>query len=342
MTDTPTPPPAQLQTDNPIVIESIGAVVIGRNEGTRLDVCLASLAMLLPRVVYVDSGSTDDSLDIAAKYGVTIVQLDMSKPFTAARARNAGWRKALEIDPAIAAIQFVDGDCEVIDTWLDGAAQALQRDHRLAAVCGRRKERFPDASVYNYLCDVEWNTPVGEARAVGGDALIRVTALSEVNGYDDGFIAGEEPEMCVRMRAAGWRIRRLDQDMTWHDANIMRFGQWWTRARRTGYAFALGASRHGRPPERHHVKETTRAVIWGAAIPLTILVLSLFKPAFLALTLIFPVQILRLALRMKLRRRFARALFLTVGKFAEAQGILHFYVDTIIGRQKTIIEYKSA
>jgi len=148
MTDTP---PAALKTGNApsALLERIGAVVIGRNEGARLETCFQSLAVLSPRVVYVDSGSTDNSLEIAAKHGVTVVQLDMSKPFTAARARNMGWRKALEIDPEITAIQFVDGDCEVIDSWLTAAAEALQKDPALAAVCGQRKERYPEASIYN-------------------------------------------------------------------------------------------------------------------------------------------------------------------------------------------------
>jgi len=72
-------------------LTQIAAIAIGRNEGPRLEACLASLrAAGLTRIVYVDSGSTDGSVDAATDTGAVVVPLDMSKPFTAARARNAG------------------------------------------------------------------------------------------------------------------------------------------------------------------------------------------------------------------------------------------------------------
>ena len=86
----------------------VAAVVIGRNEGARLVASLASLGGV-GRVVYVDSGSTDNSLQAARVHGAQVVALDMSRPFTAARARNAG-TAALD-DPAPAFVQFLDGDC---------------------------------------------------------------------------------------------------------------------------------------------------------------------------------------------------------------------------------------
>ena len=69
----------------------IGVVVIGRNEGQRLERCLRSLAQGADKVMYVDSGSTDGSLQLAANLGVEVLALDMSTPFTAARARNEGF-----------------------------------------------------------------------------------------------------------------------------------------------------------------------------------------------------------------------------------------------------------
>lgn len=208
----------------------IGVVVIGRNEGQRLERCLVSLAHGADKVMYVDSGSTDGSLQLAANLGVAVLALDMSIPFTAARARNEGFAALQRLLPSMQLVQFVDGDCEVNASWLATAQAFLEQHPAVAVVCGRRRERFPQRSVYNLLCDLEWDTPVGEAKACGGDALMRADAFAAVGGFRPDLIAGEEPELCVRLRANGWKIWRLAAEMTLHDAGMTRFTQWWRRS----------------------------------------------------------------------------------------------------------------
>ena len=137
----------------------------------------------------------------------------------------------------------------------------------VAAVAGRLRERHPEQSIYNWLCDREWDRPAGEAASCGGIAMMRVNALRQVEGFRDDLIAGEEPELCFRLRAAGWRIWRLNDDMAWHDAGMTRFGQWWRRALRSGYVAAQGASLHGAGPERYRVWESRRAWFWGILLP---------------------------------------------------------------------------
>lgn len=317
---------------------SIGAVVIGRNEGNRLRVCLASVVPFVESVVYVDSGSTDGSVALAQGLGADVVALDMSLPFTAARARNVGYRRLLDLHPDIRFIQFVDGDCEVIPGWIDAAFRYLDDHPDGAVVCGRRRERHPERSLYNRLCDVEWNTPVGDALSCGGDALIRTEALVRVGGYRDSLIAGEEPDLCLRLRREGWRVHRLDQEMTRHDAAITHWTQWWRRTVRGGHAFAEGAWLHGASPERHWVRETARALAWGALLPLAIATLGFVVDARAwLLFLIYPLQWLRLALR---DGSPAAAFFTLVGKFAEAQGVLKFCLTKLSGRTGQLIEYK--
>src|SRR3954469_23114936 len=123
-----------------------GVVAIGRNEGERLRVCLESALRASAHVVYVDSGSTDGSVAMARQLGAHVVELDMSTPFTAARARNAGVVKLIEIVPDVEFVQFVDGDCEIVDGWLARALSECCANPQAAVVCGRRRERFPDAS----------------------------------------------------------------------------------------------------------------------------------------------------------------------------------------------------
>ncbi len=248
-------------------IHGLGAVAIGRNEGERLRRCLVSLIERVEHTVYVDSGSTDGSVELARSLGVAVVALDLSVPFTAARARNEGWTALRRVHPDLEYVQFVDGDCEVVEGWLETAHATLAGRPQLGVVCGRRRERFPEASIYNRLADIEWDTPVGEADACGGDAMMRLAALVEVGGFDPTVIAGEEPELCVRLRRAGWRIERLGTEMTLHDAAMSHFSQWWRRALRAGHSFAEGAHRHGGAPERHWVRESRRILALRGGAP---------------------------------------------------------------------------
>lgn len=317
---------------------SLGVVAIGRNEGQRLRRCLQSLLPGPAVVVYVDSGSDDGSPELARALGAEVVALDMRRPFTAARARNEGFERLLQLAPAVEFVQFVDGDCEVVQGWLATAVAFLQQHPEHAVVCGRRRERHPERSLYNRLCDQEWNTPVGDALSCGGDALFRVAAFRAVGGYRSSLIAGEEPELCVRLRQHRWKIRRLDHEMTLHDAAMTRLGQWWKRSVRAGHAYAEGAWLHGAPPERHWVRETLRALVWGVGIPLASLLLALlFGPGWLALLAVYPLQWLRFWRR---TRDGAEAGFLVLGKFAEASGVVKFHAGRLAGRGGRIIEYK--
>lgn len=309
---------------------SIGAVVIGRNEGARLERSLQALVGQVAQIVYVDSGSTDGSVAAARGLGAEVVELDMKHPFTAARARNAGMAA---LAGGVTLVQFLDGDCILRDGWLPAAVAHMSAHPQLAVVCGRRREEHPETSIYNSLIDTEWDTPPGEARACGGDALMRLEALRAVGGYRAEMIAGEEPELCQRLRRAGWQIWRLEAEMTWHDAQITRFSQWWRRSLRAGHAFAEGAALHGAGPDRHWVAETRRALLWGALLPAVILLLALLLPwAAVGLMLLYPLQLLRL-----MRRGGAAWGFFTLlGKFPEALGVMKYHMR----RDGRIIEYR--
>lgn len=321
---------------------SVGAVVIGRNEGARLVACLASLQGAVGRLVYVDSGSTDGSVAAAETAGATVVLLDRARPFTAARARNAGLAELAAADLPPAFVQFVDGDCVLQEGWIARALGFLEAHPQAAVACGRRRERWPQASVYNRLCDREWDTPVGRTRACGGDAMMRISAVAAVGGYREDLIAGEEPELCVRLRQTGWEVWRLDAEMTLHDAAITRFGQWWRRSRRGGHAFAEGAALHGSPPERHWVVETRRALAWGLGLPALAVALGVVAPAGLLLLLAYPLQMVRLAARDGARRRISweSAFFTTLGKVPEMLGVLDYRLGRRFGRRAGLMEYK--
>ena len=317
----------------------IGAVVIGRNEGQRLIRCLASLSSLRGPLVYVDSGSTDDSPAASSQLGADVVVLDMTRPFTAARARAEGFARLRALAPELEYVLFVDGDCEVEIGWLQTATGFLNAHPEFAVACGRRRERFPEASCYNALADREWDTPTGEAASCGGDAVMRAVALCEVGGFDPAMIAGEEPELCSRFRASGWRIMRLPVPMTIHDAAMTHFSQWWLRAVRSGFGYAQAYHRtsgRGEPPL--YGRELTRAVGWAGALPL--LAVTLAAAWHPLLLLLWPVATGAQYLRMARRDGSLAAALATIGKYAELIGALRYAFRAMRGSVGGAIVYK--
>lgn len=328
-------------------LQQVGVVIIGRNEGQRLKQCLLSVLETIPHIVYVDSGSTDGSVEMAKSFNVDVVDLDLSIPFTAARARNEGFHHLLTLNKQIKFVQFVDGDCEIVEGWINRAQQELNVQPQLAVVCGRRRERFPERSIYNKLCDIEWNTPIGEAKMCGGDAMVRVEAFKQVNGFNPNLIAGEEPELCVRLRQKGWKIFRIDCEMTWHDAQMTHFSQWWKRSLRAGHAYAEGSWLHGRSAEHHWVKESRSIWLWGLLLPLLSLGTA-WSTSGLSLLLLaaYPIIIYRsyyhtLQQNFNTQDAVFYALSCVLGKFPGVQGQIQFHFNRLLGKRRQLVEYKS-
>jgi GT2 family glycosyltransferase len=323
-------------------VPRVGFVVIGRNEGRRLVKALESLGSCLSDVVYVDSNSSDGSLERARDMGSKVVALDMTKPFSAARARNAGFSALVTQDKLVDFVQFMDGDCELDASWISTATSFLTENEKVAIVCGRRREKFPERSTYNRLCDLEWDTPVGQAQECGGDFLIRVSAFCAVSGFSEQMIAGEEPELCARLRAAGWKIWRLDAEMTWHDADITKFRQWWRRSIRCGYSYAALWQLHGSGPDRLRKRQIISAVFWGGVFPIALIVGTLVWLPTIALFAIYPLQAARVGMRNSLKGRkgivFGSSIMLA--KFSELVGIVKFWRDRRRKRGGLLIEYK--
>ena len=332
-------------------MNQLGFVIIGRNEGDRLIRCLKSVRAQCSDtapIVYVDSGSTDGSTEFAKSIGADVISLDLSQQFTMARGRNAGWKHLQAAYSEVQYIQFLDGDCELIPAWMEQAFQVIQSYESLAIVCGRRRERFPDASVYNLLADIEWNTPIGEAKACGGDALVRLVAIAEVDGYNPSMICGEEPEMCIRLRRRGWKIERIAADMTKHDLAMYHFGQWWKRMIRGGWSVAEGFSMYGSTDERYMVREYRSGWFWGGLIP--ILAITMAWPLHgisLLLLLAYPYlgyRIYRYRLDYGDSAKASRmyAIFCTLSKFPQLVGQIKYWSNQITKQPAQLIEYKKS
>jgi glycosyltransferase involved in cell wall biosynthesis len=334
-------------------LESVGLVVIGRNEGDRLIRCLASVRSI-PNRVYVDSGSTDGSVEHALGDGVLVIELDIPPNFTAARARNTGLARLLAENPGLEFVQMVDGDCEIDPGWALAGLAVLRAAPGLAAVYGRLRERFPTRSVYNAICDDDWNVPVGEAAIVGGIALFRVSALRQVNFYTSTMIAGEEPEMAMRMRKCGWKLCRIDAEMGFHDVDITRFTQWWKRTRRTGHAYGELAYRHPDARNPNWQRTTYSIIFWGGAMPLALIgaaVLAIFTDVhwwlFAGLVLLsWPIRILQYAQRklhagLSVKLAGASGALLMIGMIPQLMGFIEYHRNRLMGRSSQLIEHKA-
>jgi cellulose synthase/poly-beta-1,6-N-acetylglucosamine synthase-like glycosyltransferase len=323
----------------------VGVVVIGRNEGRRLARSLRAVVRGVRKVVYVDSGSTDDSLQIAAAFGAEIVELDPRFPFNAGRARAEGFGRLRALFPRIRYVQFVDGDSEIMPGWIDTAAAFLDSHPDVAAVTGRLRERHPERSIYNTFCAMEWDAyPEGEVSFCGGNAMMRVAALAQVGTFRSDLVSGEEPELCHRLHAANWRVWLLPEAIAVHDAAITRFGQWWKRTVRSGYGCIQATVLYGGVPNHAGFRPIARAWFWVLAVPLAALALVPWLGAWASLVLLaYPVQIIRQRIRGAGRRpgAWAWAVFSLVMMYPFALGQLQCLVHQCLQRKSGLIEYKS-
>jgi GT2 family glycosyltransferase len=321
-----TPPPAG-------AAPRVGVVVIGRNEAARLEGCLRSVAAPGRTVVYVDSGSSDASVAIAKASGAAIIELDRARPFTAARARNEGFTRLRELDPALAAVQFVDGDCQLADGWIEEAARALAGEPRLAAVCGLLREKGGGATLYDRLCALDWAMQQPGDGGYSGIVLVRAEPFAAIGGFAADLIAGEDPDLAFRLIEAGFATRRLDRLMALHDAGLATFRQWWRRTVRTGHADAELAWRHRGSPRRDRWREALSATAYGLALPIAAVAAALLlSPWWLALFAVHPLLWLRVragARRVAPDDRSLHATACVAAKLPQALGVVRFLLGLL-------------
>jgi cellulose synthase/poly-beta-1,6-N-acetylglucosamine synthase-like glycosyltransferase len=326
---------------------TLSVVVIGRNEGARLTRCLKSILAMEPvdggfEVIYVDSGSTDSSLEVAAGFGAKVLKIEEGRP-TAARGRNLGWRAAR--GPWIL---FLDGDT-ILNPSFPRVALAAATDDSIASVYGHRREIYPNANFYQRVLDLDWIFPLGQTEFCGGDTVMRRSALEAVGGYDSTLIAGEEPEMCSRMRALGYVILHIDAQMTLHDLAITRWSQYWRRASRTGYAYAQISTRtrDGKVPlwVRESAANRKRAVVL-MAMAASLIVVAVVSPVAGAVCVLLGICLLvRSAWRARWKSKDPLSLFLYAIHSHLQQipiffGQLEFQRDLKRNERRGLIEYK--
>jgi GT2 family glycosyltransferase len=320
----------------------IGFVAIGRNEGVRLERCLTLLRRHSDRVIYVDSGSLDDSVEIANRLDVFVLKLSDAEPYTAARARNAGFAALMEHWPDMRYVMFIDGDCELAEAFPGAGVEALSNSQDVGVVTGKCRELRPDATIYNRLCEMEWNGPIGDIGACGGIFITRTDIFKTVNGFNQTVIAAEDDEFCIRVRGLGYKIRRIDCDLCYHDADMRHFGQWWRRAVRAGHAYAQVSEIHA----GYFSGPRRRAWGWGLVLPAGILLSAPFSGGWsFVLLALYPLSYARTRARLIKEGALPshaglHAVFLTLSKFPNLIGMLDYRRKRLFNRDVAIVEYK--
>jgi GT2 family glycosyltransferase len=331
------------------MLPALSIVIIGRNEGARLQHCLQSVRPVHSvkgkvELIYVDSASTDGSPQAASNVDTQVIVLHGGIQ-TAARARNAGWQQA-----CAPYILFLDGDTVLTPDFIPAALKVLESDSGIAAVWGHRRELYPERSIYNRVLDLDWIYPAGNSDFCGGDVLMRRSALAEVEGYDPALVAGEEPELCRRLRARGYRIVHIDASMTRHDLNMTRFSQYWRRAVRAGYAYREVSNRFCETADPMWLQESRKNLrngsFWIAWFTVTLVLLAFRNAWVLPWVALLIVFVARSAWKARSRAPGQPGLLMLYGLHSHLQqvptlvGQLRYLLDRHAGRQGTQIEYK--
>ncbi len=327
--------------------EGVGLVIVGRNEGARLQRSLARTRDK-GRAIYVDSGSSDHSSDKARSLGFHVLELDPARPFTAARGRNEGFEALLKAQPELRYVHFQDGDCLVDTAWMAAGREALDAAPQVALVAGVLREQNAEASVFNRLLDMEWQQPPGDNARIGGNAMVRVEDFRAVGGFNADLPAGEEGDLHIRLRAAGHIVRRIDAPMAYHDADMTRYSQWWQRCLRGGQAAAEAYDRHS-DADPHAQRMQRSNFFWGLAVPAAGVV---GLPVTLGLSSMLPVagyaalyaKILKaqVAAGRPLSDAELYARFTVLAKFPQALGQLRYHVMRARGKKTRVIDWRDA
>lgn len=284
-----------------MVLPLVSYVVIGRNEEAHLEAALRSVFAQAyageREVLYVDSRSTDRSVEIARSFpGVRVLVLDDPAP-SAAKARNLGWRAARG-----ALVHFVDGDAELVPEWTTIAVAAFAHPE-VAAVFGWFRERHPERSVYNRWADLDWPMESGPAQAFGGIVLVRRECLAETGGFDERLLGAEEPVLTMELLRRGRKVLQLPHLMAWHDIGLLRFADYWRRCVLTGWHYAERADRFRVVFGRSEGWSQNLRTLVLAAFTLLVLLLALvWSPWILAVAAVLgAADLLRLARNIRAR-----------------------------------------
>ncbi len=250
--------------------EEVGIVVIGNADGTALTALSAPDGVAVVCVAAADSPAAKE----VQEAGLDLVELDVGS-VGGGRARNAGYRRLKKVSPHLKFVQFVEAGALIDSDWFAHSLRFMARRPEVAVLEGEILETEPAKSFYRRVLDRASSDGEGEIQSAGATALFRSDAFEAAGGFRGDIIADETADLCIRLRRRGAHVWRFDKVMALREPQTITFGDWRRRASDNGYAYAAAAALHGGPPERYRAREQSRAVIWGAVFPATIIAAAL-------------------------------------------------------------------
>jgi glycosyltransferase involved in cell wall biosynthesis len=164
-------------------------------------------------IILVDSASSDDTVDVASEYPIRVIRLSKRQRLTAAAGRHAGLSQT-----GGDVVLFLDGDMELRRGWIDAALGLFARRPDIAVISGEVIDQPIRARCLRAVESVGeiQRASFSEVTHGGGAAAYRRSVLDRVGSFNPYLFSDEEPELCLRIRHAGYRIVRLDRPIADH------------------------------------------------------------------------------------------------------------------------------
>jgi GT2 family glycosyltransferase len=187
----------------------LSVIIKTLNEEKKIGACLASVHAATKRyrteIIVADSRSDDATVAIAGGFGVDVVRLARSEPRGCGVGAQLGFQHS-----AGDRILLMDGDMRLAPDFLPEALACLDDDAGLAGVGGTMEL---DEANLEYRLRLGRDMPhlrPGLVDRLDGGGLFRRQAIESV-GYltDLNLHSYEELDLALRLRQAGWRLRRI-------------------------------------------------------------------------------------------------------------------------------------
>jgi len=197
-------------------MRSLAIVIIGKNEQLHIKKCLRSVISASKRlqdveIVYVDSASTDRTIEIAASFPIKIIQLKPEWKLTSAAGRYLGY-----LNTTSKHILFVDGDTLLYKHWPEQAVQFLEDHPKAGGVAGILHEIFtaPDGSIQSLKKNrYKQKTGLILTKVFGGTACYKREAMLKAGSFNPHIRATPELELALRIRQKGYNLYKINKQM---------------------------------------------------------------------------------------------------------------------------------
>lgn len=196
----------------------------GGEQFQRLVESIARQKFSLGRKIVIDSGSKDQTVMIAEKFGFEVVTIDPSE-FNHGLTRQQGVKMAPEADVVV----FLTQDAILADEWAIGNLVACFQEARVGAAYGRQlpHQGATPLEAYARLCNYPEQgrvKSIAHAEELGiktafisnSFAAYRCSVLKAIGGFPSNTILGEDMYVAAKMILANWQVAYCAEAQVYH------------------------------------------------------------------------------------------------------------------------------